>query len=695
MSTILDKLLSLLGLESPENETMRFGDYLTRLRHQQDLAGTAYSVFVRAIHKMGEIDIEREPPMRRPYLRMLKEQGIPLPAAFNHVRGHQRTFARILNQAISADSGGYQLFLAMLLLGGPGCGKSLIGKALREVMEGQVIYTVDGCPVRENPLNLLTLLPPARLEEIARALDMTDSEEQRKEGRTSLNLLMTHAKQPCHHCWSMVQSTQGEGRISLFDIKITGTRLSSRTGGVSVWTRGQDLQEAIKWGSGGIISLEDMCAPPDVPGGVNDELDDLHTVTNDRVLRDSEGQVFPIDTIIVGETNPGAHEAFLKCQTDPMRYTRCLYTMNVPYGTSVTDEELIYGDHLRTMRKIPHFDPMALKLAALLAVMSRMKKDHEVDIVTRARMYDGERLVKEKANPTKTNDTTRAGSKTSVGSKFWTVAEFWETAGDDEGMYGLTLPTMKGIISQIADDNIHTGCVSSIRLINFLRERIGLLKKEAGRTPKEMEILKNCEEFLRPPADRTSKPGLLEQEYRRVLIRQLIEIVSPEFEDQAAALFERYRMHAGALIRGEKEVNELAVVNGHFIQRPVKVDSSFLDELDTWMGHSKQDQKDQFRRSIEVAIKGALTTNNGGAGTEPVSVTWRTLPKLEQGIIAKLNADAAKRLEMILKLEIELGEQDKLFRRQALARLDSLGYCPHCREEALCYAKDYELWKLS
>ncbi len=66
---------------------------------------------------------------------------------------------------------------------------------------------------------------------------------------------------------------------------------------------------------------------------------------------------------------------------------------------------------------LSHLDPMTLKIAALLAVISRMKKEQEVDIVSRARMYDGEQLVVEMKNPPATSQSTDGfGRALSTGS---------------------------------------------------------------------------------------------------------------------------------------------------------------------------------------------------------------------------------------------------------------------------------------
>jgi predicted Ser/Thr protein kinase len=76
-------------------------------------------------------------------------------------------------------------------------------------------------------------------------------------------------------------------------------------------------------------------------------------------------------------------------------------------------------------------------------------------------------------------------------------------------------------------------------------------------------------------------------------------------------------------------------------------------------------------------------------------ITWKTLPKLADGIRKKLNSETRQRLERLLKSDLELQdetEDDRRLRREVFKRFDELGYCKHCRSQALEYFKLNELW---
>ena len=746
------QLKELLVLEPIEPETITFGEYLSRLKENPWLADTAAALLVRAVEAKGEVKLSETAPERVPYLQMLKKRGISSYAAFDKVKGSQRTVARIINRLRAAASGGYQLRQAIVLKGGPGSGKSFLAEALAAVLEGMVIYSVDGCPVHENPLNLLKLLTEKQRNDIAHSLGMCGDANQGKahdcqhehkhdsEKHTpTLGDLLNTAGEPCPHCWSLVFEGANKDKPNLFDVKIKAMRMSSRKFGITTWSGDDQLIEALKRGSRGVVRMPELFSVDSkIPlmGGSNaGQLKDLLDATNDRRISAQGGKIqipglasipttgnacsdetgwFPFDGILVGETNDEGFEMFIKNTPDAQKFTRRLHTMNVPYILSVTEEELAYREFIQQMREQPHFDPMALKLAALLAVISRLKKDHEVDLVTRARMYDGEELVvQRKSSPVAASPSSSSysGVSSSYGgarpvgqeAQYWTVDQYWAEAGEDEGMYGLNIADMLAAVSQSVDmalKGTDHKCVSSPFIMMFMRAYVANMLKTPGLSNKQKDVLKNCEEFLKAPRSRSDTPALIEAEYRRVLKRQFLDVADPNAEARKTELFNKYRIHAGAFARSDKKaVEQHTTPDGRTIKREVDIDLSLLSDLETWMRFETFTDKENFRRSIESEIADEILKRNqsrpDGDDSEAEPIGWRTLPKLAMGITRKLNDETAKVLERLLQPEFKLSEDDKKLRAEALARFDKLGYCEHCRDVALQYCKDYELWKQS
>jgi predicted Ser/Thr protein kinase len=351
---------------------------------------------------------------------------------------------------------------------------------------------------------------------------------------------------------------------------------------------------------------------------------------------------------------------------------------------------------------------MALKMAALLAVISRMKKEHEVDIVTRARLYDGENLVVQKKNSSGPSSTpfggwgesasTRGANSSKQEKEFWSVPELWREGGEDEGMYGLNMADMLSIVSQAIDFYLKRKpkFLSSLRMISFLRAKVMELSKKPGLTDKEKEVLKNCIEFLKPATSKSDKPGIIEEEYRRVLRREVLSVVAPDFEGRAEEIFKRYREHAKHYAQGARYFID-PKDRGHKID----VDTDFLDTVDRWCGVTYSDERDKARLALEAELLDLVRDNarrfkaGDESASEEIDLNWKSLPRLEKGIRAMLNDEIAKKVERILRhKEFELKEDELKHRQESLERFRALGYSEDSLEEALQYIQDYELWKL-
>jgi serine protein kinase len=731
----LEELLNLKPLTGAPIKLLQF---LRELKNHPERAETAAALLVRAVKSRGEVsekeidDLERNAPTqnavkRARYLRMLKTRGVPLYKAFMHVRGSQRAVARIMKFLEAAATNGYQLRQLMALIGPPGCGKSFLIEALKRLLEGQEVYAVEGCPVHENPVNLLKLLPAETIEQISNELELG----------TLLTDLLRVAGEPCEHCWSKVMAG-GDGKTPSLNINVVPIRLSSRKGGIATWlpTGSHDscsLLDALKQGSRGVTDLPEafsetrelivlLGATEDrrIPSCADhadgepeaeskpDAKPEAKPEASPKANRKARGRsskvagFMPCDTLIVLQSNEGAWKAFIKEQKDPKRFTRRSFILTVPYNTSICEEVETYQDFISILKARPHIDPLALELAAMLAVASRMKKDSDTGVTLehRMRLYNGESLVilrtSSLSSRAKESDRWSGGSASSpdsTDSKNVQVTDIWDAAGEKEATEGLSVPLMLSAISQTCEMAMSSKgnkprCITALAMLSYLRGRI---ETELG-TPElqdsDRKVLENCREFLKEIKYKSDTPGLIEREYRRLLRGQIISAFAPDYEERAALDFDVYRTHAKAAAKGDTKVFDKRY------GKEIEIDNEFLEAIERLMDKTTSNERTEFRQALETELSDKIKQQIKEFGPDAqVSPSWRTLPELRKAIAKKLDEQIAKDVERCLLDEMNLNsDEDRKLRRDSLERFEKFGYCQHCAKTALTYIKEFKLW---
>jgi predicted Ser/Thr protein kinase len=704
-----------MSLKSIEAGSLTFAEFLDKLKESPEIADTAPALIVRAIKSRGVVEIEKEPVERQGYLRLLQSMRIPAWKAFDHVRGSQATVSRILGHLEAAAANGMQLRQALILIGGPACGKSFLADALKATLEGELVYAVDGCPAHENPINLLKLLSFEQLSALATELGMDNDDE------VTLGSLVHVAGEPCRHCYNKLMFGEDGKPLAEPDLGALGVkmlRLSSRTFGISTWGQvegGCSLVESVKQGSSGIVDIPELCAVQNALPGTTLQIDALIEATDARRIPDlsscgDNAGYLPINAFILGQTNQGSWDAFMAGQKDPDKWTRRMSIRSVPYITARIEEELAYRTFLEGMKDAPNFDPLALKLAATLAVLTRVKMIEGLSPLDKVRLMNGETfVVKRYVKPSTSGGFSTRSTETAAPLTAKEIEELMKKAGEvkdekeREGMYGLTMSFMLSFVSELAERAMHApkhpgfpnagATVTGIGMIDALRNKLTQFSQTNGLTEAQKKMIKNClDEFLLQAKETTDVPGWLEREYRRLLREQILEVFSPDFERRAEETFLKYQLHARAY------GNRLTRVKlpGHGLTKEVDVDVNFLDKIDKGKGlkSNLSDARD-YRGSIDAQLNDLMYSR----GTLPsedaheLKVDWTTLPELKQAIEEFLNADIALKVEKVVTTKYDLlNDDEKAFYDAAFASFTKLGYNEISLARALEYAKELKLW---
>lgn len=735
------ELADFLQLQSVETGSMPLSEFIQKLPKTPEIAYTAFSRVMLAIKKRGLVDIEKEPNLeRRDYLRFLQARRIPAWTALDQVRGSQAVAHRIMQHLEAGADNGYQLRQGLLILGGPASGKGFLADRFKLALEGEEVYVVDGCEIHENPINLLRLLPrrPATvvkgegaetgyLEDLAEYLGLADPENP-----NNLYKLLATAGDPCRACWKRAMFDKEGNALSkpnLANIQVKKMRLSSRNFGIATWdhnSQGCPLPNAIRQASGGMLDIPELCAVQHPGPGETLQIEALINATDSRKIAETgscgdNAGFLPVDEFILCQSNLGSWEEFLKGQKDPDKYTRRFSIFTLPYITARVEEECAYNDFVSTLRAKPTFDPLALKLAATLAVLSRLKKVENMRLIDKLRIYSGESFVVNREQQPQPKSASYGGgpfgaftseSSREAGSKNWTAKDIAEMLAksdqteekEREGLYGLPMSFMLSFISQICNTALRAPkhpaypnaepCITSLDMIRLLRQRLKSHSQMHGLTEQQKLVVNTClNEHLKETETTTDKPGTLELEYRRLLRDQLLSVFAPDFSKRAQDMFVKYRIHARAYGNNETRVKVPGTVNTY-----IDTDIRFLESIDKGRSLKPATLTDvrAWRGAIDALIND-LTFSKGTLVSEDADkvkdLDWTTIPELEKAIEDRIYELVAEKVEKVLKVKPELlSEDDRAFLDKALAEFRDFGYDDISLERALEYAKELKLW---
>ncbi len=740
MSKSLDKLPALLELEPQVVETLEFPAFLESLKDMPERVGTAASLFVREVKKAGIVDVNDVEPYRRPYFEMLRRQGIPAYKAFDKVRGSHRFMLRLMRFYEGADQNGRELNQFLVIYGPPGSAKSLTVDSMLKVLEGKVIYSVQGCPDRENPINLLKLLDSEKLVQISDALGMVERNSDQTVKHDKLADLMKTAQEPCSHCFKMVMGKSKSDAASgtpakpnLSCVKVDGVRLSSRSEGLSVWSpspkgQGCSLPHALRQGNRGMVRMQEAFSAKDAPEGEVNELQILLEATEGRRLPASSVECgssagfIPLDVLIVAETNEGAWTNFNQAQPDPLIYGRRSRVFSKPHNTVFSEEVKAYHDFLAQLKTPPKFDPLVLDVVASLSVASHMRDDKDFDgpdLDTRMRLYDGEILAVDRTASTPGKPPMGMGTGLASASSRpattstaqqpkdgYNVAKLWEKAGNEEGMTGLEMGFMFSALSQLARFGIDEGLekpmlkegevITSLFAMLYLKSRVELALNTPALEKETKAMLERCLTYLKRAENPTDTPQLIEKRYRRWLHAQVFSVFAPDYLKRADEVFKRYRTLSGALATGRDSF----IDNSQGQNRPVRIlpkDHEFMGRLEKAMGITNSEEVNNFRRSFEsdlIARVAELATISGDESVDFNNLlSWDSHPDMKKGIKTLLNQEIAEKIQRVLSEDVNLKSDDRKLKEASIARFDELGYSEGARKEVLEYFKKFELWK--
>jgi len=641
--TTTNKFLKSVRTHQESKKTEKFkgtlGDYLKLLEANPDIAVLAHKRLHRQILSHG--------------LRTLDESDTRCNKLFNgepvkvynyfdgQFFGMERPLEKVMRFLHSAAMKGEESRQVLLLLGPVGAGKSALVEHIKSALEAcEPIYVIEGCPIREEPLHLV----PRTLRD-----EFTEMFGIKIEGDLCPvcrhRLINEHdgdyTKFPISQESFSVRGRKGVGVVPPMDPNTQDTSLLIGSEDISKLDlypeddpRALSLNGAFNVGNRGIVEFVEV---------FKNEIEFLHTMitaTQEKnVPSPGKQAMIYFDGVILAHCNEAEWNKFKAEHTNEAILDR-IVRVNVPYSLEYEQEVKIYKKLIGRSDYDCHIAPHTLEVAAMFAVLSRLKPSNKVDPVTKMKIYNGQEIV-EKGLVKKVD-----------------IKDLREEV-EDEGMTGIsTRFIMKAIDASLAD--------STKNMITPISIRDALIKqvKEQIVSPEDRKFYL---QFLQKS---------LHEEYLSLLEKEITKAFVTAYDEQAESLFDNYLDHAEAYVNNTK-------VKDRVTNEDMEPDEKFLQSIEEQIG-IKGSAKNNFRADISSYMFAKLRRNE--------TIDWRSYGPLREAIENKLVSSVRDISRIVTKSKSRDNKQKKKFNAMVQTLIGDYGYNEDSAEEVIKFASN-NLWR--
>ncbi len=559
----------------------------------------------------------------------------------NHFFGMERSLGKVMRFLQSASMRGEESRQVLLLLGPVGAGKSALVEHIKSALEAsEAAYTLEGCPIREEPLHLI---PRSLRDEFAEQYGVKIEGDLCPVCRHRLlsEFDGDFTKFPIGQTSFSIRGRKGVGVVPPMDPNTQDTSLLIGSEDISKLDlypeddpRVLSLNGAFNVGNRGIVEFVEV---------FKNEIEFLHTMitaTQEKnVPSPGKQAMIYFDGVILAHCNEAEWNKFKSEHTNEAILDR-IVRVNVPYCLEYEQEVKIYEKLINRSDFDYHIAPHTLEVAAMFAVLSRLKVSNKVDPLTKMKIYNGEEIV-EKGNIKKVD-----------------IKDLREEV-EDEGMTGIsTRFIMKAIDASLSD--------STKNMITPISIRDALIKqvKEQIVNPEERKL---CLQFLQKT---------LHEEYLSILEKEITKAFVTAYDEQAESLFNNYLDHAEAYVNNTK-------VKDKVTNEDMEPDEKFLQSIEEQIG-IKGSAKNNFRADISSYMFAKLRRGE--------VIDWKSYGPLKEAIETKLVASVKDISRIITKSKSRDLKQQKKFSSMAQTLMDNYGYNEDSAEEVIKFAAN-NLWR--
>lgn len=287
-----------------------------------------------------------------------------------------------------------------------------------------------------------------------------------------------------------------------------------------------------------------------------------------------------------------------------------------------------------------HIAPHTLEVAAMFAVLSRLKLSNKIDPLTKMKLYNGEEVIErgmvKKVDINDLRDEAR-----------------------DEGMTGVsTRFIMKALDAALSDSDKNMVTPMSIRdaLIKQVKDQIVV-----------EEDRETYLHFLQK---------VLHDEYLVMLDREITKAFVSAYEEQAQSLFDNYLDHAEAYVNNAK-------VQDRVTNEELLPDEKFMASIEEQIGIVGT-SRENFRVDIAAYMFAMLRRGE--------TVEWKSYGPLKEAIENKLTASVRDISRIVTKSKSRNKKQQVKFDEMVGTLIEEYGYNEESAEEVIKFAAN-NLWR--
>ncbi|MFN8545594.1 MAG: serine protein kinase [Candidatus Binatia bacterium] len=617
-----------------------FLEYLELVRTDPTVPKLAHARMYEMMMRRGSRDILDTDDPR--VMRLYKDEPVKVFEFFaDEFFGIERTINQIVRYFHSASLKGEESRQVLYLMGPVGSGKSsLVERLQRGLEELPPIYTIEGCPMFEEPLHLIPrhlrkefekmlgvhvegdLCPVCRFrlkEEFGLRYEEVPIVTRSFSKRNRVGIGVVPPVDPNNQDTSVLIGSED---ISKLDLYSEGDpRVLELNGALNVGNRG-------------------TCEFIEVFKNETEYLHAMITATQEKVIPapGRHGMVY-VDTCIVAHSNEAEWQRFKADHTNEAILDR-IVVVKMPYNLRLSEEVKIYQKIIKHSDFHAHVAPHTLELASMFAILSRLEPTAKCDLMTKLKLYNGEEVVEK--GKTKKLDAAELRDDTKR-----------------EGMNGISTRFISKALDNALSDNVEGNCINPINV----REALLNMVKEAD-VPDDAR--KQYLEFLQ---------DTLHKEYLERLEKEITKAFVYSYSEQAEALFQNYLDHAEAFVNKTR-------VKDRNTKEELQPDEGFMKSIEEQIAIIGSAAEGFRQEVIAYLWAGSRRGEN---------ISYRSYEPLKEAIEKKLMSSVRDISRIITKARTRDEEQNQKYNAMVRNLLDN-GYCESCVDVVLKYAAN-NLWK--